>query len=132
MTTNGSGRAGRVTLALVLAAIALTLAACASGGGMGASPIAGVQALAGVWEGTLDIGAGERRCTLTIGADGRATIVGETMTAYGTVTVRDGKGRFVFPARSEGNVTLYESGSARQLTLKGDSGVFLANVARKP
>lgn len=132
MTTNGSGREGRVTLALVLAAIVLTLGACASGGAAGASAIAGVQALAGVWEGTLDIGAGDRRCTLTIGADGKATIVGETMTAYGTVTVKDGKGRYIFPARSEGAVTLYESGTARQLTLKGDSGVFLANVTRKP
>lgn len=132
MSPSRTARAGRVTGTFILLATALALVACATGGSMGASPISGVQALAGVWEGTLDIGAGDKRCTLTIGTDGKATIVGETLTAYGTVTVKDGKGRYDFPARSAGAVTLYESGTSRQLALKGDSGVFLVNVTRKP
>ena len=90
--------------------------------------VGGIADLAGAWAGTLEFGAGEQPCTLTIERDGRAAIVGRTVTANGQVDVRDGKATYSFPGRSDGSITLYDSGGQRQLHLKGTSGVFEAWV----
>lgn len=120
-------RLGHFTLVLlVLGAVAGCAASRASNP---PKAIASVADIAGAWTGTLEFGAGEQPCTLTIERDGRATLVGRTMTANGQVAVRDGKGTYSFPGRSDGTVTLYEGGGQRQLNLKGTSGVFDALVA---
>ena len=120
-------RLGYFTLVLlVLGAVA----GCATS--RAASPpkaVGSVADLEGTRAGTLEFGAGEQPCTLTIERDGRAALVGRTMTANGQVAVRDGKATYSFPGRSDGNVTLYDSGGQRQLHLKGNSGVFEAWVA---
>jgi hypothetical protein len=105
--------------------VALTISACAAARGSGtATPIASVASIAGTWTGTIEFGAGEQPCTLTIEPTGRAVVEARTMTQYGTVAVQGGKGTYSFPGRSEGAVTLYQDGGKRQLNLKGLGGVF--------
>ena len=117
-------RTGLSTLGLLLLGT-VALAGCAtSRAASPPKPIADVTTLAGVWRGTLEFGAGEQPCTLTIEPGGRATLVGRTMTVNGQVAARDGKGSYSFPGRSDGDLTLYESDGRRQLHLKGVSGVF--------
>ena len=115
-----------------LTMVALAVTACASARSSGtATPIASVASIAGTWTGTIDFGAGDRPCTLTIQPGGQAAMVAPSLTANGTITVKDGKGSYEFPARSEGAVTLYQDGGKRQLHLKGLSGVFDAWVTPK-
>ena len=119
-------RLGHFTLVLlVLGAVA----GCASS--RASSPpkaVGSIAELAGAWTGTLEFGAGEQPCSLTIERDGRAAIQGRTMTANGQVAVSNGKATYSFPGRSDGSITLYDSGGQRQLHLKGTSGVFEAWV----
>lgn len=108
-----------------LTMVALAVTACASARSSGtATPIASVASIAGTWTGTIEFGAGEQPCTLTIEPSGRAVVEARTMTQYGTVTVQGGKSTYSFPGRSDGTVTLYQDGSKRQLNLKGMGGVF--------
>jgi hypothetical protein len=105
--------------------VALAVTACAAARGSGsAAPIPSVASIAGTWTGTIDFGAGDKDCTLMIEPGGRATIQAPTLTANGTVTVKDGKGSYDFPGRSQGTVTLYQDGGKRQLNLRGMGGVF--------
>lgn len=117
---------------LMVVALALALAACATAGAKSAPmPISSVGALAGTWRGTLNIGAGDTPCTLTVSANGAAQIVGSALTANGTVTVQDGKGSYSFPGRSDGAVMLYDQGGKPQLHLDGRSGQFQAWVIKQ-
>ncbi len=122
-------RVGHLTLVLLVLLVLGAVAGCATS--RGSSPpraVGGIADLAGTWAGTLEFGAGEQPCTLTIERDGRAAIVGRTMTANGQVAVSNGRATYSFPGRSDGNITLYDSGGQRQLQLKGTSGVFEAWV----
>jgi len=119
-------RRGLGTFAVVLLVLA-ALAAGACAAKRASSPpkaIGSVADIAGTWRGTLEFGTGEQNATLTIDPGGRATLVGSTMTVNGQVAVRDGNGTYSFPGRSDGTMTLYETGGQRQLNLKGNSGVF--------
>ena len=113
---------------VAIAVIALAFTACATSKRTPPTPIASVAAIAGIWTGTLDFGAG---CTLTIEPSGVAQIVGQTMTATGRVAVREGAGTYDFPARSSGSLTLWATGSKRELVLKGTSGSFEAYLNPK-
>ena len=119
--------------ALAMVVIAMALSACATSTTKSnpPTPIASVADIAGAWTGTLEFGAGEQRCTLTIGPTGTAQIVGATMTATGTVAVRDGSATYDFPGRSSGSATLWVTGGKRELVLKGRSGTFEAHVNPK-
>jgi hypothetical protein len=121
------------TRGLVVIAVALALAACATAGGKSAPvPISSVGALAGKWWGTLNIGGGDTPCTLTLAPNGAAQLVGMTATFNGTVTAKDGKGEYTFPGRSDGSVTLYRlEGGKLQLHLDGRSGQFQAWVTKE-
>ena len=120
---------------VVILTVALLAGACASGAerraAVAGNPIESVASIAGTWEGTLEFGAGEQPCTLTIEPGGRAVIQGRTITQYGTVSVAQGKGSYSFPGRSDGTLTLYQDGGKRQLQLKGTSGTFDARVSPK-
>ena len=117
---------------IALAAVVIAAGACASAPARTAStPIESVASIAGTWTGTLEFGAGEQPCTLTIESGGRAVIQGRTITQQGTVAVAGGKGTYSFPGRSDGTVTLYQDGGKRQLQLKGTSGVFDVLVTAK-
>ena len=112
---------------LVLVMIALAAGACAAGRAAragAATPIDSVASIAGVWTGTLDFGAGEQACTLTIESTGRAVLQGSTVTLNGTVAVQGGKGTYSFPGRSDGAMTLYREGGKRELQLRGQSGAL--------
>jgi hypothetical protein len=116
-------RAFGTTAVTLLVMLAIT--ACAAQ--RASSPptaIGSIADIAGTWTGTLEFGAGDQPATLTIDPGGRATLVGRTMTVNGQVSVRDGKGTYDFPGRSNGVMTLYGTGAQRQLHLKGQSGVF--------
>ena len=133
---NRSARAGDWATGLVLILmVALIAGACASREerlkAVAGAPIESVASIAGTWEGTLEFGAGEQRCTLTIEPGGRAIIQGQTITQYGTVAVAQGKGTYSFPGRSDGTLTLYQEGGKRQLQLKGTGGRFDARVSPK-
>jgi hypothetical protein len=117
---------------LVVIAVALALAACAAAGGRSAPvPISSVGALAGTWRGTVNIGTGDLPCTLTLDPAGKAQIQGPAFTAFGTVTVKDGKGSYSFPGRSDGSATQYTEGGKPQLHLDGLSGQFQVWVTKQ-
>ena len=121
----------RLAMVLMVAGIA---GACASGDGakrVAGTPIESVASIAGTWTGTLEFGAGEQSCTLTIEPGGRAVLQARTVTLHGSVSVDKGKGAYAFPGRSEGTLTLYQEGGKRELQLKGTSGVFDARVTPK-
>jgi hypothetical protein len=123
--------AARVVMGFMVAVIA---GACASGDGakrVAGTPIESVASIAGTWTGTLEFGAGEQSCTLTIEPGGHAVLQGRTITAHGSVSVNQGKGAYSFPGRSEGTLTLYQDGGKREMQLKGTSGVFDARVTPK-
>ena len=121
-------RASRI---VAIAVIALASTACATAKRTPPTPIASVAAIAGTWTGTLEFGTGEQQCTLTIQPNGTAQLVGRTMTATGTVAVRDGTGTYDFPARSSGSLTLWATDGKRELVLKGTSGTFEAYLTPK-
>jgi hypothetical protein len=112
-----------VLIGLLLAALAAGACAAARGGAP-ATPIANMASIAGSWRGTLDFGAGEQPCTLTIEPAGRAVLQGSTIRLDGTISVQGGKATYSFPGRSDGTVTLYQDGSKRELSLKGTSGAL--------
>ena len=118
---SGTGRLATVLIGLFL--VALAGGACATARGRApATPIANMASIAGSWRGTLDFGAGEQVCTLTIEPGGRAVLQGSTIRLDGTVSVQESTATYSFPGRSDGTVTLYQDGSKRELNLKGTSG----------
>jgi hypothetical protein len=123
---------GRTVRAVAVCILVLTLAGCATTGARAtALPIPDVGALAGTWRGTVNIGAGDSPCTLSIDPSGRAQIVGSSLTANGRVSVQNGRGTYDLPGRSEGSIELSEEGGKRQLHLRGRTGQFEVWVTKQ-
>src|SRR5437773_9189917 len=118
--------------ALVLLAAAVVFSAgCASMQAARSAPIDGMSALAGTWTGTVTPGHWGLAdpFNLTITPDGQLTATWDSNTAWGTVTVRNGRASFeMHPTLYEGSIRLYEDGGTRQLVLQDEWQFFLARV----
>ena len=116
---------------LVLLAATLILAGCASMQAATSAPIDGLSALAGTWTGTVTPGhwAVADPFNLTITPDGQLTATWDSNTAWGTVTVQDGRARFEMePTLHEGSIRLYQGGRTRELVLEDDLQSLSARV----
>ena len=111
----------------VLAAMVAVVAGCASLPAAAGVPIADIGEIAGKWAGTVT--PGDEPFYLAITPGGALTATWGANMAWGTVTVRDGKGTFEMqPALREGTVTLYTDGGIRRLVLDDQWGSFNARV----
>jgi len=116
---------------LVLLAATLILAGCASMQAATSAPIDGLSALAGTWTGTVTPGhwGVADPFNLTITPDGQLTATWDSNTAWGTVTVQDGRARFEMePTLHEGSIRLYQGGRTRELVLEDDLQSLSARV----
>ena len=109
---------------VLLAAAVVLLAGCASMRAVDGAPIDGTSAIAGTWTGTVTPGRWGLAdpFNLTITPDGQLTATWDSNTAWGTVTVRNGRASF------EMHPTLYEDGGRRQLILDDRWQPFTARV----
>jgi hypothetical protein len=115
---------------VLLAAAVVFSAGCASMRA-GSAPIDGVSALAGTWTGTVTPGHWglADQFNLTITPDGHLTATWDSNTAWGTVTVQDGRARFeMSPTVHEGTIRLYQRGSTRELVLEDELQSLSARV----
>lgn len=107
---------GFALLVMVLA----VLAGCASSmqAARGA-PITDIDLLAGKWAGTMTPGSdGQDAFYLTITPDRKLTAAWGANTAWGTVTLQDGKATYQMePFEHEGTMTLYLDGARKTLVL---------------
>ena len=102
--------------ALLLAAMLVLAAGCASMQSAGGEPIADVGVIAGKWAGTVT--PGDLPFYLTINPGGTLTATWGANTTWGTVTTRDGQASFEMqPGAYEGSISLYEEGGKRRLVL---------------
>jgi hypothetical protein len=116
---------------ILLAAAVVFSAGCASMQA-GSAPIDGMSALAGTWTGTVTPGHWglADQFNLTITPDGHLTATWDSNTAWGTVTVQDGRARFeMSPTVHEGTIRLYQRGSTRELVLEDELQSLSARVA---
>lgn len=112
----------------------VVLSACASMGGGEGVPISSVSELAGHWVGTVDPGrwGPATPFQLDIAPDGRLTATWDINTAWGTISVHNGRATFeMHPLLHEGTVRLYESGGKRTLVLDDDFRPFQARVVQR-
>ena len=118
--------------ALVLLAAAVVFSAgCASMQAARSAPIDGMSALAGTWTGTVTPGhwGVADPFNLTITPDGHLTATWDSNTAWGTVTVQNGRARFeMSPTVHEGTIRLYQRGSTRELVLEDELQSLNARV----
>jgi hypothetical protein len=106
----------RLVPAIVLIAILVGAAGCASMTGAAGAPIADVGTLAGKWAGTVT--PGDEPFYLTINPGGTLTAAWGPNMAWGTVTVRNGQATFEMqPGLYEGSIRLYDDGGTRQIVL---------------
>jgi hypothetical protein len=111
-------------------AVAL-VAGCASVQRPEGAPIADPGVIAGDWVGTMTPGREgvQDHFYLTITRAGTLTAAWGANTAWGTVSVANGRAIFqMHPPLYEGTVTLYESGGDRTLVLDDDWNAFNARV----
>jgi len=116
---------------VLLAATIVFSAGCASMQAVPGAPIDGVSALAGTWTGTVTPGhwAVADPFNLTITPDGQLTATWDSNTAWGTVTVQDGRARFeMHPTLYEGTIRLYQEGRTRELVLEDELHSLNARV----
>ena len=95
-------------------------------------PISGASALAGRWAGTVTPGrwSAQDPFALTITPDGQLTATWDSDTAWGNITIQNGRATFgMHPPVYEGTVRLYENGGQRELVLEDDWQSFKARVA---
>jgi hypothetical protein len=115
----------------LLAAAVVFSAGCASMQAGRSAPIDGMSALAGTWTGTVTPGHWglADQFNLTITPDGHLTATWDSNTAWGTVTVQDGRARFeMSPTVHEGTIRLYQRGSTRELVLEDELQSLSARV----
>ena len=99
--------------------------------GSSGSPIERMSAIAGTWVGTVTPGhwGVEDPFTLTITPDGQLTATWDSNTAWGTVTLDNGRATFeMHPDVHEGTIRLYESGGKRELVLEDELQSLNARV----
>jgi len=66
---------------------------------------------------------------LTITPDGQLTATWDSNTAWGTVTIQDGRARFeMHPTLHEGSIRLYQQGHTRELVLQDELQSLNAHV----
>jgi hypothetical protein len=107
---------GRLVPAIVLVAILVGAAGCASLPAATGAPIADAGTLAGKWAGTVT--PGDEPFYLTINPGGTLTAAWGPNMAWGTVTVRNGQATFEMqPGPYEGSIRLYDDGGTRQIVL---------------
>ena len=71
----------------------------------------------------------EPNAALTITPDGHLTATWDSNTAWGTVTVQNGRARFeMSPTVHEGTIRLYQRGSTRELVLEDELQSLNARV----
>ena len=110
----------------------LALGACASAQLADGQRIDSVNQLAGQWTGTVDPGrwGPATPFQLSITPAGQLTATWESNTAWGTVTVVNGRATFeMHPDLYEGTVRLFDDGGRRQLVLDDYRLPFQARVA---
>ena len=118
-------------VSVLLAATIVFSAGCASMQAGRSAPIDGMSALAGTWTGTVTPGhwGVADQFNLTITPDGHLTATWDSNTAWGTVTVQDGRARFeMSPTVHEGTIRLYQRGSTRELVLEDELQSLSARV----
>jgi hypothetical protein len=121
-------RVGAVTLILVAL---MFLGACASMKAAEGISITSPAELAGHWVGTVDPGrwGPATPFSVTITPTGDLTAFWDSDTAWGSVTVQNGRATFeMHPAMHEGTVRLFDDGGKRQLVLQDFFQPFLAQV----
>src|SRR5438477_3436496 len=114
-----------------LAAAVVFVAGCATMQAEPSAPIDGMSALAGTWTGTVTPGhwGVADPFNLTITPDGHLTATWDSNTAWGTVTVQNGRARFeMSPTVHEGTIRLYQRGSTRELVLEDELQSLNARV----
>lgn len=129
-TLGGTWRA--VALALLAA---IGLGACASAQSARGTPITSIDQIAGKWAGTISPGppSGSDAFYLTISPDRKLVATWGGNTAWGTVTLKDGRARFEMePPLLEGSIILYEDGGRRSLALNELWATFTAQVRPQP
>lgn len=113
--------------AILLAALLVLAAGCASMQPPAGEPIADVGVIAGKWAGTVT--PGDLPFYLTINPGGPLTATWGANTAWGTVTTRDGQASFEMqPGAYEGSISLYDEGGKRRLVLDDLWAPFNAQV----
>jgi hypothetical protein len=101
---------------ILLLAILVVVAGCASVEGVSGRPIVDVGVIAGEWAGTVT--PGDLPFYATITPDGTLTAAWGANMAWGTVTTRDGQASFEMqPGPYEGSIRLYDHGGTRRLVL---------------
>ena len=115
-----------------LVAVALvSLAGCASIQARTSVPIEGTSALVGTWTGTVTPGhwAVGDPFALTITPDGHLTAKWDSNTAWGTVSVQNGRATFeMSPTEHYGTILLYDRGGQRELVLEDEVQSLIATV----
>lgn len=110
---------------LLLIAVLVGAAGCASMPGVAGTPIADAGVIAGKWAGTVT--PGDQPFYLTINPGGTLTAAWGPNMAWGTVTVRDGRATFEMqPGPYEGSIRLYDDGGTRQIVLDDSWASFNA------
>src|SRR5258705_13891518 len=118
----------RMNRGILLAAVLVLGAGCASMPPVAGTPIADVGDLVGTWAGTVT--PGDLPFYLTINPGGTLTAPWGPNMTWGPVTTRHGQATFeVQPGASEGSIPLYDEGGTRRLVLhdrgaacKGEGG----------
>ena len=106
----------RLVPSIVLIAILVGAAGCASMPGAAGAPIADTGVIAGKWAGTVT--PGDEPFYLTINPGGTLTAAWGPNMPWGTVTVRNGQATFEMqPGPYEGLIRLYDDGGTRQIVL---------------
>jgi hypothetical protein len=112
------------------ALLVMTLAGCASIQAARGAPITDINLLVGKWAGTMTPGSdGQDAFYLTITPDRKLTAAWGPNTAWGTVTLQDGKATYQMePLEYEGTMTLYLDGPKKTLVLDDTWLPFNARV----
>lgn len=109
-------RVAHLVPGVLLIAILVGVAGCASIPGAVGAPIADAGVITGKWAGTVT--PGDEPFYLTINPGGTLTAAWGPNMAWGTVTVRNGRATFEMqPGPYEGSIRLYENGGTRQIVL---------------
>lgn len=117
----------RLVPGILLIAILVGVAGCASLPPAAGAPIADAGVIAGKWAGTVT--PGDEPFYLTINPGGTLTAAWGPNMAWGTVTVRNGQATFEMqPGPYEGSIRLYEDGGTRQVVLDDFWASFNARV----
>ena len=118
---------GAALLAMTLAVLAGCAASMQAARG---APITDINLLVGKWAGTVSpAGNGQDAFYLTITPDRKLTAAWGPNTAWGTVTLQDGKATYQMePLEYEGTMTLYLDGAKKTLVLDDTWLPFNARV----